>query len=163
MRIQWKHIPEDIRLQYNLSEKLTLDGYIYVKIKKGMYGLKQAAILAFDQLVANLSKNGYQPIADTIGMWEHTTRPTKFCLCVDDFGVQYTSQEDAEHLLASLRQDYTCTVDWTGKNFCGLDIDWHYDEGYVDISMLNYVKDALHHFKHRYKTFPQHSPHASVS
>lgn len=97
MHIHWKHIPQDIRELYNLFDKLHGDGYIYVKIKKGMYGLKQVAILAFDNnLVKNLSKNGYSPMPNTIGMWEHITRKTKFCLCVDDFGVKsYHSKEDA--------------------------------------------------------------------
>ena len=57
MKIHWKHIPEDICVQYNLQELLSND-YIYVKIKKGMYGLKQASILAWDNLVSNLSKHG---------------------------------------------------------------------------------------------------------
>ena len=57
-----------------------------------MYGLKQAAILAFNNLVTNISKVGYRPIMHTLGMWEHKTRRTKFCLCVDDFGVKYFSR-----------------------------------------------------------------------
>ena len=51
---------------YNLDTKLATDGYIYVKIKKGMYRLKQAAVLAFDNLVKNLSRYGYSPIPHTI-------------------------------------------------------------------------------------------------
>ena len=40
MRILLKHIPEDIILQYNLRELVDDNGYIYIKITKGMYGLK---------------------------------------------------------------------------------------------------------------------------
>ena len=69
MRIQWKHIPDDIRQRYNLFQLLTDDGYIYVKIKKGMYGLKQAAILAYQQLEAFLKPAGYHPIPHTVGLW----------------------------------------------------------------------------------------------
>ena len=50
IRMQWAYIPQDIRDQYNLHDKVS-DGYVYIKIKKGMYGLKQAAILAYRQLV----------------------------------------------------------------------------------------------------------------
>ena len=39
MRMALKHIPKDIVLQYNLYE-LAVDGYVYIKIKKGMYGRK---------------------------------------------------------------------------------------------------------------------------
>ena len=54
MKVKLKHIPEDIRLKYNLYDKVTADDYIFLKIKKGMYGLKQAAILAYNNLQANL-------------------------------------------------------------------------------------------------------------
>ena len=115
MKIHWKNIPEDIKTQYNLQEKRTENGYIYIKIKKGMYGLKQAAVLAYDQLVHNLADAGYHPVPATIGIWKHTTRKTTFCLCVDDFGVKYYSTDDANHLLNALSKNYTCTTDWTGK------------------------------------------------
>ena len=90
MRILLKHIPEDIILQYNLRELVDDNGYIYIKITKGMYGLKQAAILAYTKLISILKPFGYHPIPHTVGMWQHKTRKTKFCLCVDDFGIKYT-------------------------------------------------------------------------
>ena len=88
MKVQYKHIPEDIRQQYNLANKVTKDNCIYIKIKKGMYGLKQAAVLAYNQLKTNLKPAGYAPIVGTVGMWQHDTKHTKFCLCVDNFGIQ---------------------------------------------------------------------------
>ena len=39
---------------YGLDTKLAADGHIYIKIEKGMYGLKQTAVLAYDNLVKNL-------------------------------------------------------------------------------------------------------------
>ena len=135
MKIVWKHIPQDIRQKYALHNKLH-NGYIYVKIKKGMYGLRQAAVLAYDNLVNNLKTARYAPVPHAIGLWHHATRRTKFCLCVDDFGVKYYSKADANHLIDALEKNYTCTVDWTGRHFCGLTMDWHYDKNYVDISML---------------------------
>ena len=58
MKVQYKHIPDNIRLQYNLQEKVTADNCIYIKIKKDMYGLKQAAILAYTQLKNNYYRTG---------------------------------------------------------------------------------------------------------
>ena len=57
-----------------------------------MYGLKQAAILAYDHLVKNLGNYGYYPIPHTVGLWKHKMRRISFCLCVDDFGVKYLIQ-----------------------------------------------------------------------
>ena len=50
MKVSYKHIPPNIKTHYNLNAKVTENGYIYIKIKKGMYGLHQAAILAYQYL-----------------------------------------------------------------------------------------------------------------
>ena len=84
---------------------------VYVKIQKGMYGLKQATILAYNKLVTHLAKYGYQPIKHTVGLWAHKTRPTKFCLCVDDLVIKYFSKEDALHLLHALQDEYVTSID----------------------------------------------------
>jgi hypothetical protein len=160
MRVHRRHIPPDIFEQYNLHSIISTDGFIYIKIKKGMYGLKQAAILAYQKLVNNLAPYGYKPCKYSLGLWTHSTRRTKFCLCVDDFGVKYFSKSDADHLLTSLRSSgFTVSTDWEGKNYCGLTLDWHYNKGFVDISMPNYVHTALMKFQHKQNSRPCHAPH----
>ena len=124
-----------------------------------MYGLIQAAILAYKQLSERLQAAGYIHIIVSTGMWKHETRQTIFCLCVDDFGVKYFSDSDAKHLLQTLGKDYQYTVDWSGRNFCGLTFDWNYKEGYVDVSMPGYISDALKKLQHDKKPKPQYSPH----
>ena len=47
-----------------------------------------------------------------------------FCLIVDDFGVQYTGENHAKHLLQTLEKHYTVTADWEGNEFCGLHLEW---------------------------------------
>lgn len=160
MKIHRRHIPPDIFEQYKLIDIVTPDGFVYVKIKKGMYGLKQAAILAYQHLVNNLAPHGYTPCKYSLGLWTHNTRPTKFCLCVDDFGVKYYSKSDADHLLSSLRSSgFTVSTDWLGKNYCGLTLDWNYASGHVDISIPNYVSEALLKFQHNKPARPVHAPH----
>ena len=63
---------------------------------------------------------------------------------MDDFGVKYFSQDDANHLLNALRQNYEVTVDRKGLNYCGLSLRWDYDNGTVDISMPGYIDNLLH-------------------
>ena len=104
-----------------------------------MYGLKQAAILAYQQLEKILQPFGYFPEPHTVGIWAHKTRQTKFCLCVDDFGIKTFSTEDANHLLDALKSFYKISEDWTGNHYCGLTMEWYYNEGYVDVSMPGYV------------------------
>ena len=60
MKVQTKYFPTDISEYYNLHDK-EHNGYIYIKIQKGMYGLKQAAVLAYKNLIKNLAPFGYAP------------------------------------------------------------------------------------------------------
>ena len=46
MRIYLKTIPQEIVDAYNLTALVDNQGWIYMRIKKGMYGLKQAMIIA---------------------------------------------------------------------------------------------------------------------
>ena len=124
-----------------------------------MYGLKQASILDYEHLVHLLAPHGYYPEPHCVEIWSHKTRPTKFCLCVDDFGVKCFTKDDADHLLNALRQSYKISVDWTCRNYRGLAMDWNYEKGFVDISMPNYVPKALHRFQHPPPSKLQYSPH----
>jgi hypothetical protein len=92
MKIPLKWIPQEILEQYGLANKADKDGYIYVEIHKAMYGLKQAARIAYDRLVLLMEPHGYHPIRHPPGLWKHKTFSTIFALCVDDFGVKYTKQ-----------------------------------------------------------------------
>ena len=81
-----------------------------------MYGFKQAAVLTYNNLKKNMEQYGYQPVLGTTGMWEHATRRTKFCVCVNDFGIKYFSKDNTQHLLDCLGKHYKYTTDWKGRN-----------------------------------------------
>ena len=159
LRIHSKYFSKEFINTYKIHNLINKDGYVYCKIVKGMYGLKQAAILAYKQLVHRLEKHRYKPIKTTNGLWKHVTRPTLFALCVNDFGVKYNSIADLHHLMDSLKQHYEITVDMEGRNFCGLHLEWNYLAGYVDISMPNHVSKKLRKFKHMKPTRPQYARH----
>ena len=142
MKIPLKVIPADIQEKYNI-QNIHHNQSVYIKIRKGMYGLKQAAILAYNKLVTHLAKYDYHPIKHTVGLWHHKTRPTTFCLCVDDFAIKYFSQDDAQHLLSALQDEYVTSVDWQGSHFCGLHLAWNYNQQYVHIFKPNYVTNLL--------------------
>jgi hypothetical protein len=158
MRIPVRDIPDSIMKQYNLLP-LVKNDHVMVEIRKGMYGLPQAGIIANTRLVAHLATHGYHQAQHTAGLFTHATRPVTFCLTVDDFGIQYTGAEHAQHLFDTLRQIYAITVDWTGTKYCGLTLHWDYCQGTVDVSMPGYVARALHRFQHPSPSQDQHSPH----
>ena len=87
MKIHRRYLPQEIIDAYNLNNKFSQDDHIYIRIKKVIYGLKQAARLAYDQLCKRLGTEGYSPSLLSPNIWGHKTRATKFCLCIDDFRV----------------------------------------------------------------------------
>jgi hypothetical protein len=44
VRIKIDDVPGEIIKQYNLREKMDKDGYLYIEVRKRMYGLPQAGI-----------------------------------------------------------------------------------------------------------------------
>jgi hypothetical protein len=52
-------IPQEIADQYKLKDITTPDGWVYIKIRRGMYGLKQAGIIAYQQLKTHLATYNY--------------------------------------------------------------------------------------------------------
>ena len=59
MRIHAKYFAEELRKEYNMEELIYKDGYVYCEIRKGMYGLKEARCVAFQNMVKNLAPFGY--------------------------------------------------------------------------------------------------------
>lgn len=158
MRVPMYLFPQQIIDHYGLNE-LEHEGYVYVEINKGMYGLPQAGKLANNGLIIQLDKDDYYQCKRTPGLFKHKTRPISFTLVVDDFGVKYVGKEHVEHLMTALREKYVTTLDWTGSKYLGLTIDWDYENRTVDISMPGYIEKALQRFQHIKPIKPQHSPH----
>jgi hypothetical protein len=158
MRIPARLIPDEFIDAYALRPKIH-KGFLYMEIRKGMYGLPQAGIIANQLLRKRLAPHGYYEVTNTPGLWKHKTRPTTFTLVVDDFGIKYVGDEHAHHLIDTLQLYYTVETDWAGGLYCGIKLDWHYEHHYVDISMPDYVRDKRREFGHQTPTRPQHSPH----
>ena len=152
-------IPDEIIVQYNLLS-LASDGWFYLKILKGVPGLKQAGIIANDRLTLHIAKHGYTPIPRTLLLWSHAHLPIMFSLVIDNFGVKYTIDASAHHLIAALRSLYTISVDWYGPLFCVLTLVWDYANRSVEVSMPGYIDEALHKFQHPHPKRQQDAPHA---
>ena len=160
MRIPLDLIPEEVINEYNLRD-IANKGNIYMEIQQGMYGLKQAGILANKLLAKRLAKAGYTQTTHTPGLWKHAWRPITFTLVVDDFGVKYVGKEHAEHLMAALREDYEISHDWSGSLYCGITLKWDYVARTVDLSMPGYLAAVLTRFRHAIAAKPEHAPHKS--
>jgi hypothetical protein len=116
-------LPLDIIEKYDLK-CLAVNGWVYLEIRKGVYGLKQAGLLANQLLQKRLKDFGYYPPRHTLGVWLKNTKPTSFSLVVDDFAVRYITKSDANHLRDALLQHYEITTDWEGTVYFGITLDW---------------------------------------
>jgi hypothetical protein len=163
MHLKLSDIPEEILIEYELHEIATSDGYVYCKIRKGMYGLPQAGIIAQELLQERLAKVGYHQSKIVPGLWTHETRNTCFTLVVDNFAIKYTKMGDAKHLVNALQKDYTITVDWDATKYIGLTIEWDYKNQKVYTHMPGYLSKALLRFKHNVPKTKQNSPHPHVA
>ena len=95
-------------------------GYVYVEIRRSIYGLPQAGKLANTALKEHLAPYGYVEVSHTPGLWRHITRPIAFSLVVNYFGFKYAHKDDADHLANSLKNAYKLAEDWTGGLYCGI-------------------------------------------
>jgi hypothetical protein len=162
MKMLLSRFPEKIIQKYNLND-LAVDGWVYIEIRKGMYGLKQAGLFANQLLQTRLAPFGYYPARHTLGMWLHKTRPTSFTLIVDDFAVKYVGKKHAEHLRNVLLRTYELTTDWTATFFSGMTLKWDYDTRTCNISMPGYVSNVISKFQHDPPKRPQHTPSRYVT
>jgi hypothetical protein len=163
IKIKIDDIPEEIIVEYKLHEKVTPDGYVYIEIRKGMYGLPQAGILAQLLLEERLNAHGYSQSKAVPGLWKHKTRPISFTLVVDDFGVKYVGKESAMHLINILKETYEISEDWSGNKYVGITFDWDYINRRVHLSMPGYITKALQRFAHERPRRLQNSPHPHVA
>ena len=126
MKIPLALFLEWIKKQYNLNTH-TRDSFVFLEIRRAVWGLPQAGILANKLLRKQLKLHGYYECVNTPGLWRHATRSITFSLVVDDFGVKYVGKEHADHLINCLKAEtYKLTKDWAGDLYCGILLRWDY-------------------------------------
>jgi hypothetical protein len=156
MKILLSRFPEEIVENYNL-DALAVDGWVYIIIGKGIYGLKEAGLLANQLLQTRLAPFGYYPTRHTPGLWLHKTRPISFSLVVDNFAVKYVGKQHADHFRNALLKTYELTTDWAAPVYSGMNFKWDYKHRTSDISMPRYVSKVLIKFQHDALKHPQHT------
>jgi hypothetical protein len=107
MRLSLNIILQEIIDKYNLLDKAK-NGYVYIFIDKGIYGLPQAGGLANNLLVKGLAPHGYHPVDHTRSLASQNASYNLY-----PGGRQLWSEvgrkEHANHLLYALKQHYEVT------------------------------------------------------
>jgi hypothetical protein len=93
------------------------------------------------------------------GLWKHVTQPISFTLVVDNFGMIYVNKGDVNHLIQCLKKKYELTEDWDGNFYCGIKLNWNYNDCTLDILMPGCIIKHLQKYKHAILAKPQHCPY----
>ncbi len=68
--------PEDVIQEYNLRNKVDAMGNVHCEVRRGMYGLPQAGIIAQELLQERVLKAGYCQSNVTPRYWNTTGDPS---------------------------------------------------------------------------------------
>ena len=68
MKIHKSLLPQEFIDLYNLQSLIREDDFLYIEIRRGIYGLPQEGRLAHDELVQHLSPYGYALVKFTPGL-----------------------------------------------------------------------------------------------
>jgi hypothetical protein len=140
--------PEWIKIQYEL-DKYTFNGFVYLKMRRAVWGLQEAGILANKLLRKRLLPHGYYECNNTPSLWKHRLRPIAFTLVDNNVGVKYVGKEHADHLIQCIKETYKLTEYWTGGFYCSIKLAWDYNTRTLDILMPGYIKKLLRKYKHQ--------------
>jgi hypothetical protein len=145
VRIERSKLPPESTAAHNL-EPYFHNNAVYFKIRKCMYGLPQAGRLSQLRLISHLQQHGYHQCVNTPCLFKHETRDIMFCLVIDDFGICYGTQDDADHLIQTLQShDYELTIKPTGDTYLEMNIS--FTPNSVTISMSGYVEKMMTRFR----------------
>ena len=114
---------QEVINEFSPQEKTIAEGHVCIEVRKGMFGLLQAGLIAQALLDKQLNEKGYHQSKTIPGLCCHEWRPIQFTLVVDDFGVKYVGKEHARHLVDALEEHYDISTDWEGKKYIGLTLD----------------------------------------
>jgi hypothetical protein len=114
MQLKLSNMPGNVIAHYHLHDIKTPNGFIYCKIRQGMYELPQAEIIAQELLTKRHTQSKTTP-----GLWTHEWHPITFSLIVDNFGVKYIGEEHAQHLLQMVQKYYMWLFKKEGEDIAG--------------------------------------------
>ena len=103
MRMKLTDFPKHVQQQYN-NQAYAKNCYVYLEIRRSIYGLPQADKLGRKYIQGKLHPHGYYEVSHTPGLWKKKSQPIDFSLVVYNFGVKCVGGENACHLIDSLKE-----------------------------------------------------------
>ena len=111
VRVKLEDIPQKFIDEYNLLEN-ERHRWVYFEIVCGCHGLTQSGKLANNLLRTRLEDANYYETATTPGLWRHKWRSILFVLIVDNFGLEYVRNQDADNLTSVIKNYHDISKEW---------------------------------------------------
>ena len=156
MYLTWEQLTPEFQERFK-DPDLWKDNKILARIDKTIYGLPQSSLLSQRDLVKLLAEHGYHQLKCDECIFSNADKSVQFALVVDDFLSKYTNLTNFEHLIQTLKSRYGLKVDMEAKKYLGMKLDWDYKNGTMEISMPDYVKNALTKLNYTSKNHETHS------
>jgi len=128
-------------LQFHLDQYIAKD-MVYFQVNKGMYGLKEARLLANDRIVDNLAKYDYIQSKYVPCQFVSKDKSTAFCLIDDDLLIK-EKKTYRECLYACLRVLYKITTDDTGSKYINIEMRRDRAAGTIASAMKGYMDKVI--------------------
>ena len=128
-----------INLYMEMPEGFKQDEKVLL-LRKGLYGLKQAAALWYDDARATLGKLGLHPTISDVCLYTNKEKDLFVLLHVDDFQVMGPSLKKINHLMSSLHKKYQLKNVSTDL-FLGIKIKQ--SDGMIKLSQGHYARNLL--------------------
>ncbi len=103
MKIPLLLFPECTTDQYKLKTQ-ALYGGVYIEMRRAVWSLPQAGILANKCLHRKLAPFGYYESTNTPGLWHQKSKPITFTLVINNFGVKFVYKANVDKLISSIKQ-----------------------------------------------------------
>jgi len=156
LRVTLKQLPEETIEEFSLDQYIDR-GVVYFEVNKGMYGLKQAGLLANDRIVTLFDKHGYKQSKYIPQLFFSEDKSTAFCLVVDDLLIK-ANEANRDKLYECLRTQYEIVTDNTGSKYLNIDIRRDKTNKLVGLSMRGYLDRLIARFDHWAGTRTANSP-----
>ena len=125
-----------------------------------MYGLKQAGLLAYNQLVKNFLTRMVITQSRTPLAYKNMTNHQHASLWLPAILELSTKEESRyrSYLISCASTMSVILVDLTGLQYCSLALNWNYDQRIVNMSMPGCVKKAMEKYQYQ-PTKKRGAPH----
>jgi hypothetical protein len=135
-----------VKIAPEYAKHLRKNGTLVVRLRKGLYGLVQAARLWYDKISADLIKLGFQCNAMDCCVFNRSedSTQTTIVLHVDDMLITTGSEAHIDRLLQQLSQQYPDLTVHRGRqlDYLGMHLNWE-TAGKCYVTMPAYVDDVL--------------------